>query len=60
MLAAGDGEDGAGAPSGWRRAREGERERRAARVGNLPTPSGKPETIDMFLPDQTKSLHEYL
>jgi hypothetical protein len=51
MLAAGDGEDGAGAPSGWRRAREGERERRAARVGNLPTPSGKPETIDMFLPD---------
>jgi hypothetical protein len=28
MLAAGGGEDGAGAPSGWRRAREGERERR--------------------------------
>jgi hypothetical protein len=26
MLAAGDGEDGAGAPSGWRRARERERE----------------------------------
>jgi hypothetical protein len=51
MLAAGGGEDGAGAPSGWRRTREREREReRAARVGNLPTPSGKPETIDMFLP----------
>jgi hypothetical protein len=49
MLAAGDGEDGAGAPSGWRRARE--RERRAARVGNLPAPLGKPETIDMFLLD---------
>jgi hypothetical protein len=49
MLAAGGGEDGAGAPSGWQRARE--RERRAARVGNLPAPSGKPETIDMFLPD---------
>jgi hypothetical protein len=49
MLAAGYGEDGAGAPSGWRRAREGER--RAARVGNLPAPLGKPETIDMFLPD---------
>jgi hypothetical protein len=28
-----------------------ERERMTARVGNLPAPSGKPETIDMFLPD---------
>jgi hypothetical protein len=49
MLAADGGEDGAGVPWGWRRARA--RERRAARVGNLPIPSGKPETIDMFLPD---------
>jgi hypothetical protein len=55
MLVAGHGEDGAGAPSGWRRTRERERERererRTARVGNLPAPSGKPETSDMFLPD---------
>jgi hypothetical protein len=51
-LAAGDGEDGAGAPSGWRRARA--MGKRAARVWNLPAPSGKPESIDMFLPDQNQ------
>jgi hypothetical protein len=53
MLAAGDGEDGVEAQSGWRRAREGERGG-AARVGDLPAPSGKPETINMFLPNPNK------
>jgi hypothetical protein len=63
-LAAGGDEDGAGAPSGWRRARERERDREKERererereregwlgFGNLPAPLGKLETIDMFLPD---------
>jgi hypothetical protein len=55
MLEAGDGEDGAGAPSGWGLAACARgREKRAARVWNLPAPSGKPETIDMFLPDQNQ------
>jgi hypothetical protein len=49
-LAAGGGEDDAGVPSGWRRTREREREK-GGKVGNLLTPSGKPETIDMFLPN---------
>jgi hypothetical protein len=53
------GEGGAGAPSCWRPAARAQEEE-AARVGGLPAPSGKPETINCFCLIPTKSLHEYL
>jgi hypothetical protein len=49
-LAVGGGEDGAEAPSGWWAHVRDEGGGRLG-FGNLPAPSGKPETINMFLPD---------
>jgi hypothetical protein len=58
MLAAGDGEDGAGAPSGWRRARKEERGGRLGlEISRLP--QGRKQLICFWL-IKTKSLHEYL
>jgi hypothetical protein len=59
MLAAGDGEDGAGAPSGWRRARKEERGGQLGlEISRLPLGSRK--QLIFFCLIKTKSLHEYL
>jgi hypothetical protein len=59
MLAADGGEDGAGVPWGWRRARARER---GGRLGLEISrfPQGSRKQLICFCLIKTKSLHEYL